>query len=275
MRTESSPLDYLSGIGREYAKRLRSVMKGKETAKRVRRITQYGNVVAEIDLIAERILKDVIEESGAPVILISEDEGIGRIGCEEPKYVLVADPLDGTTNFRRSIPFYGFSLALAIPKASPRLSDVIAGLVMDLCHDEVFLAQRTGRADDEQEGKDPDPDKLMVSLYTYGVKIDPRYFELHPHLLIRGLGSLALELCYVAKGRIDAVVEARGIARTVDVAGSIPFLEAAGGVITDLDGEDLDPELDVAPKMSFIAARNRSIARKILDLSGVRRKTIG
>ncbi|MFQ6084668.1 MAG: inositol monophosphatase family protein [Candidatus Bathyarchaeia archaeon] len=260
-----TPLDYLSAVGEEYAKRLRAAIRERKDARKIRRITPDGNVVAEIDLIAERILRDVLLDLGTPVIIVSEDARMSKLG-ERPEFTIIADPLDGTTNFIRGVPFYSFSLALAKPEARPRLSDVFAGLVMDLCHNEVFLAQYEEGSRGLKARTNDLQTKPLVSLYAYGVKIDPKHFNAYQHLIGRGLGSLALETCYVARGRIDAVVDIRGVARAVDIAGAIPILKEAGGKITDPRGRDLDVLLDALPKLSFIAARSDSVLKRIVSL---------
>lgn len=268
MRSKSEPLDYLRSVADEYAERFKEAVKDEKTIREVRRTSPDGNVVIEMDLIADRILEDIVRAHRTPVIFTSEDTEIRKIGVGKPKYVLVADPLDGTKNFQRGIPFYGFSLALARPKPKPRLSDVFAGLVMDLCRDEVFSASRVeGELGKQLETRTKvAPDKPLVSLYAYGMKIDSKYFDLFLGIIARGLGSLALELCYVAEGRIDAVVDVRGVARAVDIAGAVPVITEAGGSMTDLKGMELNADLDAVPRISFIATRDRSVLNKILSL---------
>ena len=81
---------------------------------------------------------------------------------------------------------------------------------------------------------------------------------------IRQLGSVALELCYVASGRIDAYVDLRNKIRATDLAAAYLIIKEAGAVILTPDGTDLIMELEATAKTSFIVAANQILSREIL-----------
>jgi myo-inositol-1(or 4)-monophosphatase len=73
-------------------------------------------------------------------------------------------------------------------------------------------------------------------------------------MVIRVLGSIALELCLVAEGAIDAVVDIRDLINGYDIAGAALILHEAGGVLTNLQGEEFATEVGNAHNLSLIAA---------------------
>jgi myo-inositol-1(or 4)-monophosphatase len=98
-----------------------------------------GDQMKKIDLIAEKALIEVLEKNKASCTLISEESGIKRIGREPSEYYLTTDPIDGTTNAIRGLPFVATSLATSKTK---KISDVDAALVTDILHDITYTARR-------------------------------------------------------------------------------------------------------------------------------------
>ena len=78
------------------------------------------------------------------------------------------------------------------------------------------------------------------------------------------LGANALEVCYLAEGRIDSFVDLRGRMRITDFAGANLIALEAGAKISDAGGEDLDLHFDLEHRFSFVASANEEIHRKIL-----------
>jgi myo-inositol-1(or 4)-monophosphatase len=97
-----------------------------------------------------------------------------------------------------------------------------------------------------------------------------RIFEQTKHL--RHLGANALEICYVADGTTDAFIDLRGKLRVTDMAAAQLILREAGGVITTQKGESLDAPLTATQRVSFIAAANKTIYKKIQALIKNQRK---
>jgi myo-inositol-1(or 4)-monophosphatase len=232
-----------------------------------------GDAMKPVDLAAEKAIVETLQQHGVSFTLVSEESGVHAFG-ETPKqcYVTV-DPIDGTTNLVRGLPFYASSIAVS---AEPLLSSVYAGLVADLAHDTVYFAQKGKGA--FRDGKRLVPSQLAVldeavvglDLNTYRVKeIAPRVtrlIEATGH--IRHFGANALELCYVAEGLTEAFVDIRGKLRTTDTAAGFLILKEAGGLITAPKGEALDAKLDPKQKVKFVASGNPKIHKAILSLIG-------
>ena len=218
------------------------------------------NIVIKMDLILEKKMKDIMREIGVPVYFIGE-ETRERIGDGETEFSVIADPLDGTRNFYRGIPFYGFSIGIATPQGSTS-DDLIAGVVGDLVRSEIYVEEvrRTKRRGGAITGR------LLISVYDYAIKIGKGILRLKERTACRTLGSVALEMLYVAKGFLDAIVEMRGLGRGIDIAGAYPHLLASGGILSDLNGREMSFELSSEPKMSFIAAGNEAILKELIRI---------
>ena len=82
---------------------------------------------------------------------------------------------------------------------------------------------------------------------------------------MRVLGSVVLELSYVASGRYDAFIDLRG-SRILDISASKLILEEAGGIITDRYGEKLNSKLSIHEKAVIVAANNEILHKQIIDI---------
>jgi len=232
-----------------------------------------GDVKKKIDLVAERALIETLGEHKASCTLISEESGTKRVGAEPSKFTLTADPLDGTTNALRGLPFMATSLAVS---RRPYLKDVEVALVTDLLHNVIYTAQRCHGA--YKNKKEIKPSRISsLEEAVIGVDFNTfkageivnqmiRVFEQTKHL--RHLGANALEICYVADGTTDAFIDLRGKLRLTDMAAAQLILREAGGIITTPERKDLDAPLNAAQRVSFIAAANKTIYEKIQKLLG-------
>jgi myo-inositol-1(or 4)-monophosphatase len=224
----------------------------------------------KIDLVAEDALIETLRTHEASCTLISEESGTNRIGAEPAKQYLTADPLDGTTNALRGLPFMAISLAVS---SKPYLKNVETALVMDILHNVTYMAQRGKGAYKNKQSIKP---SKTTSLKEAVVGVDftfkaseivnqmIRIFEQTKHL--RHLGANALEICYVADGTIDAFIDLRGKLRVTDMAAAQLILREAGGIITTQKGESRDMPLTATQRVSFIAAANKTIYNKIQAL---------
>jgi len=230
-----------------------------------------GDIKKKIDLVAERALIQALREHKASCTLISEESGTKRIGAEPSEFILTADPLDGTTNALRGLPFMATSLAVS---RKPYLQDVEVALVTDFLHNVTYTAKRGQGAYRNRKKIKPSTTSSLedaiigVDFNTFKareiVNQMIKVFEQTKHL--RHLGANALEICYVADGTTDAFIDLRGKLRVTDLAAAQLILQETGGIITTPEGKDLNAPLNAAQRVSFIAAANKTIYGNIQKL---------
>lgn len=230
-----------------------------------------GDPMKQMDLEAEKAIVETLQENGLAFTLISEESGVKRYGKKCDEVYVTTDPIDGTTNFIRGLPFYATSIAIS---TGLKLSTVQAALVTDLFHNVTYTAQRglgayrDGRKIAPSEQIDLEEAVIGLDLNTSMVR------EIIPHVMrviertkhIRHLGANALELCYVADGTIDAFIDIRGKLRTTDTAAAWLILKEAGAEITTAEGQVLEAKLSPQEHVAFVASGNRKIHNLILEL---------
>jgi len=246
-------------------------MLGTAQARETRGRGAGGDVAHSVDIAAENIVIRRLEKERMPCVLISEEIGTRLINGDGPDHV-VLDPVDGTTNALRYIPFSSTSIAHA---TGPWLRDVDVGLVMDLYSGMVFTAKKGEGA--YLNGSKVTASKLVgLEDAIISVELDyPKrartltriYLPLMERTLkLRHLGSTALEIAYVASGALDAFVDMRGLTRSVDLAAATLIAREAGGLVVTPDGGELNMELKATARSSLIASGNRQLAGEIVEL---------
>jgi len=263
-------LNVLQACSKKMKKEILNIYQTAEAAKSFG-IGAGGDIKKKIDLVAERALVETLKEHKASCTLISEESGTKQIGAEPSKLMLTIDPLDGTTNALRGLPFMATSLAVS---KKPHLKDVETALVTDLLHNVTYTAERGKGAFRNNEAIEPSK-TFSLGEAVIGVDFNTfkageivnqmiRVFEQTKHL--RHLGANALEICYVADGKTDAFIDIRGKLRVTDMAAAQLILREAGGIITTPEGTELDAPLDATQRVSFIAAANKTIYDNIQKL---------
>jgi len=233
-----------------------------------------GDPIKEADLAAEKAIVEVLEEHEVSFTLVSEESGVKKYGRNVLECFVTCDPIDGTTNLVRGVPFYATSIAIS---AEPFLDKVYAGLVADLFHDVTYVAElgkgafRDGLRVVPSTNVSLEDAVVGVDLNSYRVdKVVPRLMELMRRMKhLRHFGANALELCYVADGKTDAFIDIRGKLRTTDMAAAWLILREAGALISSPEGEELRVKLDPKQKVEFVASANTKLHRTILGLIGV------
>ena len=195
--------------------------------------------VTEIDRAAERELVYHINKAFPEHAILGEEGGAS--GAEDAEYTWVIDPLDGTTNFIRGIPHYAVSVAVV------RKGVVEHAVVLDPVRQEEFTASRGQGAQLNGRRIRVSPlTNLEGSLLATGIPYKNRSEAYIPSYMksleavaqqtagIRRAGAAALDLAYVAAGRVDGFWEI-GLNKW-DIAGGMLLIKEAGGLITDFNG---------------------------------------
>jgi myo-inositol-1(or 4)-monophosphatase len=195
--------------------------------------------VTEVDKEAERVIREELLGTFPTHGMLAE-EGGELTGEGDARWIV--DPLDGTTNYAHGLPIFCLSIALE------RAGEVVLGVVHDPMWEQTYVAERGGGATLNGEPiRVSDTGELIGALIATGFPHDrtemPEALDLFGRFAVlsrgmRRLGSTALDLCYVASGRLDGYYE-RGIWAWDIAAGSL-ILEEAGGKVTSYRGGKLN-----------------------------------
>jgi myo-inositol-1(or 4)-monophosphatase len=206
-----------------------------------------GTPTKSIDKVAENAVLSELRRSGSSFRVLSEEIGEVLIG-EKPEYFIHLDPLDGTFNAVKGIPFYAVSIYLS-------KEDCNFGYVYDLAGATKYYAEAGRGAYAEPVGnrlkvsRTSDLKDFSVSAYTIRPNTSRIVSMGDTVRRIRTLGCTSMEMVMVASGKLDAFVDLRGMLRVVDVAAGRLILEEAGGVITNAAGEKLHLDGSTNSKM--------------------------
>jgi myo-inositol-1(or 4)-monophosphatase len=241
-----------------------SDLTGTEAGGRIVGMGADGTPTARIDLAAEDAIVEILKDDGRSMRIISEELGENILG-DAPEFSIVIDPLDGTYNSSVGIPFYSLSIAIT----SLDLSDLKFGYVSNLALPEEYYAEAgKGAYLNGQKVKtslNSELKQLCVGVYGYRQNVE-RTRRIYKNVRrVRLLGSVALELCYVASGRLDALVDVRRALRVTDIAAGQLILTEAGGLVTDGDGNSLKLPDNVTSRIEMVAS-NGHVHEELLKL---------
>jgi len=208
------------------------------------RIDKKGaiDLVTEVDVAVERRFRAFIAERFPDHAILAEELG-GPPPDSRARHCWIYDPIDGTTNFAHGLPIFCASLALEIDGV------LSVGAIYDPTREELFTAERGGGA--YLNGRrlsvthvDTLIDALLCTGFHYDVhRSGEAVLALFGAFVrraraVRRLGSAALDLAYVAAGRLDGFWE--DLLKPWDVAAGALIVQEAGGVISALDGQPFD-----------------------------------
>jgi myo-inositol-1(or 4)-monophosphatase len=196
------------------------------------------DLVTEVDLAVERMCQDMIRERYPSHRLVGEELGGGET-ASAAGHCWVFDPIDGTTNYAHGLPIFCSSLALQVD------GFVEVGAIFDPTRRELFTAERGGGAflngtRLHVSFAAPLVDALLVTGFPYDVHrtiedaLETFGAFLRRARAVRRLGSAALDLCYVAAGRMDGFWEEK--LKAWDTAAGALMVEEAAGRVTNFEG---------------------------------------
>ncbi|MBZ9760044.1 inositol monophosphatase [Mesorhizobium sp. CA8] len=213
-----------------------------------------GDYVSQADRKAEEIVFAELSKARPGYAFLMEERG--AVEGEDAQHRWIVDPLDGTTNFLHGIPLFSVSIALE------RQGQIVAGVVYNPAMDELYTAERGGGAFmNDRRLRVAGRSKLTDAVIGCGVPHLGR--GQHGNFLIelrnvmaevsgvRRLGSAALDLAYVAAGRMDGFWET-GLS-SWDIAAGILLVREAGGFASDMNGgQDMMDSGEVVAGNEFI-----------------------
>jgi myo-inositol-1(or 4)-monophosphatase len=196
------------------------------------------DLVTEADRASEKLVVERLR-SHFPSHAIVAEEGGGHQSASDYRWFV--DPLDGTTNFAHSFPMFCVTLGLE------RAGETVAGVIYDPIRQELFTAERgSGAYLNHHRVRVSGAKRLADSLASTGFPSRKRHHNVNIHFYyqlamashgVRRTGSAALDLAYVACGRLDFFWEF-GL-KPWDIAAGTLLVEEAGGRVSDMSGAPL------------------------------------
>ena len=189
-------------------------------------VTKKGprDFVTKTDKHTEKILIEELSKTKKNYSFLSEE--IGKIENRDKENTWIIDPIDGTTNFLHGIPHFAICIALLFKR------EIISGLIYDPIKDEMFYAEKDkGAYLNNQRLRVSEKNSIEECLFSSnheGVKFS--------NLNMRYSGCSALDLAYVASGRLDGFFHNK--INIWDVAAGVLLVQEAGGIVNDLNKFD-------------------------------------
>lgn len=228
------------------------------------------DLVSEADLASQEAIRVVIRKAFPDHDFLSEEDaadrrskGLNPLGERTSAYRWIVDPLDGTTNYIHHLPGYAVSIALEHD------GELLVGVVLDPLSRDCFVAERgkgatlNDRRLNTSNCQELEKALIAVSFSPHVSRESPEIKRFVEILLasqsIRRMGSAALNLSYVAAGRLDGY-----LATSVsiwDVAAGLLLVNEAGGTASSLDGGRLDLE-----RPELIAAASPSLRKQLVTV---------
>ncbi|MBI4360265.1 inositol monophosphatase [Candidatus Micrarchaeota archaeon] len=218
-----------------------------------------GEEVTKTDHAAENAIREVLSRRFPDHGFWGEETG-RRDG---EKYTWIVDPIDGTTNFIRGIPYFATSIALG------QNGKTVLGVVSNPVTDELFYAESSGAFLNKKRLRvrpSQTLDVVCLEICTRSLEGFTKNRQwmnalLDRHMSLKSLGSCALSACFVAASRADASFDYR--VNPYDIAAGAHIAKQAGAIVTQANGKPIDTTME---KTSFIIASSRSIHRQIQDV---------
>ncbi len=182
--------------------------------------------VTNSDLKVEKIIIEELEKARPNFSIISEEKGPKKNKDKENIWIL--DPIDGTINFLHGVPHFAISIALKSK------NEIVSGLIYDPIKDEMFFAEKNNGAYlNNRRIRVSNKNKINECLFGTGGKLanDQNF----PN---RKSGCAALDMAYVASGRYDGYYQKN--LNLWDIAAGIILIKEAGGIINDINLNDLE-----------------------------------
>ncbi|HVU09061.1 MAG TPA: inositol monophosphatase family protein [Verrucomicrobiae bacterium] len=224
------------------------------------------DVKLELDVRCQKLIEKILRGAFPEIPLLGEEGISGDVSAE---YRWVVDPIDGTVNYFFGMPHAGVSIALQVqsPKSKAQSHKTILGVIYDSFTDELWTATRGGKT--KLNGcvvRVSKRSRVNESVIAMGFSKSKANLEKSlPHLLrisrrakkIRIMGSAALELAYVASGRLDVYIE-----RTINL-----WDIAAGGLMVECSGGEM--YLKPLPDGRFRMCADNGLLRRKLQLASL------
>jgi myo-inositol-1(or 4)-monophosphatase len=219
-----------------------------------------GDETTAVDAAAERVILERLAQIGGTTIVSEE---VGTVG--DGPIRIVVDPIDGSLNAKRGIPFFAVSIAVA---EGETMDDVAFAYVHDFGSEEEWVAERGRGARLNGAQLDGTRPKEQIEILSFEATLTSSVAEKAAAMVgvahrLRVMGSLALSLCHLAAGRVDAVCSLKA-ARAVDIAAAQLLVREQGLAIELPEAPPFgSAPLDVEGRSRVVAAATPEVCERL------------
>ncbi|MFX0103474.1 MAG: inositol monophosphatase family protein [Candidatus Hodarchaeota archaeon] len=241
-----------------------------------------GDVSKEIDIVAERMILEELQNLNETIMVITEEKGELLLNpstrVQEYSYHAIIDPIDGSFNATSGVPIAAISIAIS---NGPQVKDITDAVVLNVYTGDIYKASRGKGAwlnerrlvlknakedlDGIALGIDLNPKNIDQGRMDY---INELEFILDTPKKIRVLGCNAIGTCLVATGALDCFIDIRGNLRFLDIAAAWLIVKEAGGMVYDWAEGEMNPmdklNLKLKMKIQLLAVSNDELTRDIM-----------
>lgn len=224
------------------------------------------DLVTEADLASQQAIREILLGRYGDHDFLGEEDAsfpLAKKNFRTSRYRWIVDPLDGTANYVHGLPAFAVTIALE------KDGQIVLGVIFDPVSEELFHVVRGEGAflngQPLQTSGCTSPERAMVAVsfapdVPRGSVEISRFIEaLHSCQSVRRLGSAALNLAYLAAGRLDSYWATS--VKIWDVAAGLLMVEEAGGTVSRIDGAELD-----LAKPEFLASANAPLQAEMLAI---------
>lgn len=227
----------------------------------------YGDLTFLADKVVEKAVIRNLTHKFPDCLVVSEEAG--RTGKPSGSPVILLDPIDGSVNASRQIPFYSSAIAVSEGRG---FREIRAAGIVDLVHGDTIVGGE-GSVLVNSQSAEPSHRRSLKDAFVC-VDFKPRtrregitrglWQLLRDTRYLRLMGSAALEIAHVASGRIDAFLEPERQLRTFDCLPALFLVRSAGGYVDFLGLREEEIDLVSNQRLAFLAAGNAGLGRTIL-----------
>ncbi|MFH1721574.1 MAG: inositol monophosphatase family protein [Candidatus Altiarchaeota archaeon] len=259
----SEILKVFRDIGKEAVPLIKNLKDGKEVVGE----NPIGQNSLKADVALEDLVIERLRESGLGGTLETEEKG--RVELGEGPYRFVCDPLDGSGNYFRDVPFYGMVLGAA---EGDRFNDLCCSYIICLTSGDEWWATDEGAFLNGKKISSSDITDLSKCICEFDPVPGPQVYDRILPVLkkskdARRYGANAIAYCLLAQGGLHVFLNIESEISAIHTPG-LHIAKNAGCVITTDDGGDFNPKLEVEKGMSFVASANKELHKKVLKLIG-------
>ena len=260
-------LPVLLGIHKTIRQRLLNLP---EEATFSERINVHGHVQRQFDLAADSVILNELGRAFPDAVVLSEESGLRSRSDGQSALRFLVDPVDGSDNYRRGLPLSAVSIAVLEPGEFLTPGSVRWAMVGRLDQDLPLVA---GLDVATRQGEEIICVSKVKTIADSFLSCELNHFDptrqvrsiLSRARAVRSYGCASLALALVARGALDAHVDARGRLTAESFLAAAFLVERAGGCVLDLDGNEFKHLTDLRATARIVAAASPELAHEIAD----------